>query len=279
MATSTFGMLRVPTPFASADTVDIDANHTGAPDALDLLFPTGGDPLGFLSSSLTFPWEPNIEESLFTNHSFGHGLSNFHVHNEQPTPPPYNNEENHALSSLTASDPVQPVALSPNAPRKRQHKSHNGKEEEEKGGNGNCTIARRRKLHDTKTKTGSPHYLELTKRQKFLERNRMAASKCRQKKRERAQLLETRFEEQSERKNQLEGEISDLGCQILDIKNEVLKHAHCGDGHIERHLAQMIEQITCCEKSNKPKPTATAEAASPPAKPATLPCVAGAATS
>ena len=69
----------------------------------------------------------------------------------------------------------------------------------------------------------------------------MAASKCRQKKRERAQLVESKFEEQSERKGQLEDEISDPCCQILDIKNEDLKHAHCGDGLIERHLAQMIE--------------------------------------
>lgn len=51
------------------------------------------------------------------------------------------------------------------------------------------------------------------------------------------------IKEQSERRSQLESEISSLRRQILDLKNEVLKHAHCGDGYVSRHLAQMMKQI------------------------------------
>ncbi|CAG8096336.1 unnamed protein product [Penicillium salamii] len=82
------------------------------------------------------------------------------------------------------------------------------------------------------------------KRAKFLERNRLAASKCRQKKKEHTQQLEFSFKEQSEKKDNLMTEIAKLRSEILALKNEVLKHAQCGDEPIKVHLAQMVKKIT-----------------------------------
>ena len=85
---------------------------------------------------------------------------------------------------------------------------------------------------------------EQAKREKFLERNRLAASKCRQKKKEHTTLLESRYKEQSDKKEKLVAEISRLRSEILGLKNEVLKHAQCGDEPIKLHLAQMVKKIT-----------------------------------
>lgn len=250
MTLSTFGMFGT-TPFASADTVDIDVSNTVIPDALELLFSDVKDPLEFLSTSLYFPWDRIIEESLFVNSSLSHDSNNFHAHNEQPTPLPYKNNKYQALSSLSPSNLDQTDAPLPNIP-KSQNKAYNKEEKKKKRPNDNCTFVRRRKSHDARTKTGGHNHLEPTKRQIFLERNRMAANRCRQRKRELAQFLESRLKEISERKNELEGEISELCCQILDFKSEVLKHAHCGDARIEQHLAQVIEHLT---HQNKPTDT------------------------
>lgn len=56
--------------------------------------------------------------------------------------------------------------------------------------------------------------------------------------------LEIRYKEQSDKREELNAEISRLRSEILGLKNEVLKHAQCGDEPIKLHLAQMVKQIT-----------------------------------
>lgn len=51
--------------------------------------------------------------------------------------------------------------------------------------------------------------------------------------------------------------ISDLRSELLGLKNEVLKHAQCGDGPIKLHLAQMVKKITHKEGSSSGMPDAT----------------------
>ncbi|XHG04613.1 hypothetical protein AWENTII_007868 [Aspergillus wentii] len=101
---------------------------------------------------------------------------------------------------------------------------------------------------------------ERAKREKFLERNRLAASKCRQKKKEHTMLLESRYKEQSDKKENLVTEIARLRSEILGLKNEVLKHAQCGDEPIKLHLAQMVKKITYNDSA--PELTDVADAAS-----------------
>lgn len=94
-----------------------------------------------------------------------------------------------------------------------------------------------------------------SKRDKSLERNRIAASKCRQKKREYTQGLESRFRALAEQRSLLENETARLRCEVLSLKNEMLQHAHCNDGRVGHHLAQMMQQITHCDRPSVPVPT------------------------
>lgn len=103
-------------------------------------------------------------------------------------------------------------------------------------------VGRRRKnsMHSGSISPSSPGSTVDAKSQraKFLERNRIAASKCRQRKKEQMMELESRFKEQSRKKDELMAQFSQLRLEVLELKNEVLKHAGCDDMSIRRHLAQ-----------------------------------------
>ncbi|KGO77603.1 hypothetical protein PITC_074100 [Penicillium italicum] len=154
------------------------------------------------------------DSAAFTNSALERDLKNAQVRNGQPTPPPYDDQGRDLSLDMLES------------------------------------ASKRRRIREYKTAAASlspdlddaPH--ERAKRAKFLERNRLAASKCRQKKKEHTQQLEFNFKEQSEKKEQLIGEIARLRSEILGLKNEVLKHAQCGDEPIKLHLAQMVKKIT-----------------------------------
>ncbi|PWY92988.1 hypothetical protein BO94DRAFT_357902 [Aspergillus sclerotioniger CBS 115572] len=85
---------------------------------------------------------------------------------------------------------------------------------------------------------------ERRKRERFLERNRVAANKCRKKKKEHAKQLESRCETVSRQNTLLESEVDHLKGEILSLKNELLRHSQCGDDGIKRHLARMVKQIS-----------------------------------
>lgn len=161
-------------------------------------------------------WDAKADAAAFANSTLERDLKNAQVRNGQPTPPPYDDHHTRESSSLELE-----------------------------------SASTRRRLRESKVAADSlspdlddspPQ--ERAKRAKFLERNRLAASKCRQKKKEHTQKLEYRYKEQSEKKERLQGEIASLRSQILSLKNEVLKHAQCGDEPIKLHLAQMVKKIT-----------------------------------
>ncbi|KAJ5678103.1 Rho GTPase activation protein [Penicillium maclennaniae] len=206
-----------------------------------------------ISPTMGMAWDTKPDATAFASSTLERDLKNAQVRNGQPTPPPY---DDHArdLSSLEFE-----------------------------------SASKRRRLCESKTAADSlsPDLDDLppqerAKRAKFLERNRLAASKCRQKKKEHTQKLEYRFKEQSEKKERLQGEIASLRSQILSLKNEVLKHAQCGDEPIKLHLAQMVKKIT--DSDGPPPAPAPAPApvdpplnivdhipVSPPRAPPTLP--------
>jgi hypothetical protein len=168
-----------------------------------------------ISPTMGMSWDAKADAAAFAGSALERDLRNAQVRNGQPTPPPYD-EHTRDSSSLELE-----------------------------------SASKRRRLRESKTAADSlspdlddspPQ--ERAKRAKFLERNRLAASKCRQKKKEHTQKLEYRFKEQSEKKERLQGEIASLRSQILSLKNEVLKHAQCGDEPIKLHLAQMVKKIT-----------------------------------
>ena len=208
---STLGILpSTPTPFPS----------TAAPDAgefLDLSFSfPDEDPLGLTtlsSNTTTFSWNGEPNRSPPGLHAESNWVDQRPIHaqlrNGQPTPP---EDKDFHPTNTTTGDNMTPATTAAPRPKQKPRKSQGG------GGK--------------------------TRREKSLERNRVAASKCRQKKKEHTAHLESRFKAQWQKKAQLENELSSLRCQILSLKNEVLKHAHCGDGRVGEHLSQMMQQIT-----------------------------------
>lgn len=169
-----------------------------------------------VSPTMGTGWDAKAEAAAFASSALERDLKNAQVRNGQPTPPPYDDQHARDSSSLDIE-----------------------------------TVGRQRRSRECKTgiPSLSPElddnpFQERAKRAKFLERNRLAASKCRQKKKEHTQQLEHRFKEQSEKKEGLVAEITRLRSEILHLKNEVLKHAQCGDEPIKLHLAQMVKKIT-----------------------------------
>ncbi|KAI1215093.1 uncharacterized protein F4807DRAFT_405869 [Annulohypoxylon truncatum] len=77
---------------------------------------------------------------------------------------------------------------------------------------------------------------EAAKRNRFLEKNRVAATKCRQKKKEWvSDLEETRFGLESQN-NHLQMEYSSLRNEITQIKSQLMEHAGCNDPNIDKWI-------------------------------------------
>jgi hypothetical protein len=81
------------------------------------------------------------------------------------------------------------------------------------------------------------------KRSKFLERNRVAASKCRQKKKEWTNNLEARARELQSQKSQLVLMVNSLRDETLFLKGEMLKHVNCDCANIREFLANQAQHI------------------------------------
>ena len=187
--------------------------------------------------------------AAFVNPGLERDLKNTHVRNGQPTPPLYDDKSPDSPMGLyyahldgAMQDPTDHL-------QRDSFSDHSGIDTR--------GSYKRRRMRDPKRSSSrfSPsdcddHGQEKAKREKFLERNRLAASKCRQKKKEHTMLLETRYKEQSDKKEKLMAEIARLRSEILGLKNEVLKHAQCGDEPIKLHLAQMVKKITYKDSSS-----------------------------
>jgi hypothetical protein len=75
-------------------------------------------------------------------------------------------------------------------------------------------------------------------RQTHLEKNRVAAHKCRQRKKEYINSLEGRAREFSAKNKMLKENVALLREEVLDLKNEVLSHAGCGFWAVDEYLAR-----------------------------------------
>ncbi|KAL0943753.1 bZIP transcription factor [Colletotrichum truncatum] len=74
------------------------------------------------------------------------------------------------------------------------------------------------------------------KRNKFLERNRVAASKCRQKKKEWVSDLQETKQGLESQHAQLQMEYNGLVDEVTRMKNELMSHANCNDPNINLWL-------------------------------------------
>lgn len=87
------------------------------------------------------------------------------------------------------------------------------------------------------TADGFPFTVSLA-RQSHLEKNRVAAHKCRQRKKEYINGLEGRARDFSNKNKLLKENVALLREEVLGLKNEVLRHAGCGFWAVDEYLAR-----------------------------------------
>ncbi|RFU24333.1 hypothetical protein B7463_g12008, partial [Scytalidium lignicola] len=80
------------------------------------------------------------------------------------------------------------------------------------------------------------------KRKKFLERNRLAASKCRSKRKDWTLALEQKNKELMVLHNQLVAEYEGLKTEIDCLKTQLMMHKSCNDGPVQKWLQMEAER-------------------------------------
>lgn len=97
-------------------------------------------------------------------------------------------------------------------------------------------------------------------RQSHLEKNRVAAHKCRQRKKEYINGLEARARDFSTKNKALKENVTMLREEVLSLKNEVLRHAGCGFWAVDEYLARCAGDLLGVDaprmgdqQSNRPK--------------------------
>ncbi|KAK7419729.1 hypothetical protein QQZ08_010742 [Neonectria magnoliae] len=81
------------------------------------------------------------------------------------------------------------------------------------------------------------------KRDKFLQRNREAAYKCRQKKKEWTTQLEATRTKMEEKNKSLHNQVNGLVNEVSYIKNVLMVHAGCNDSKIDRWLQNQARKV------------------------------------
>lgn len=87
-------------------------------------------------------------------------------------------------------------------------------------------------------------------RQSHLEKNRVAAHKCRQRKKEYIGSLEGRARVFSAKNKALKENVALLREEVLSLKNEVLRHAGCGFWAVDEYLARCAGDLLGMEAPN-----------------------------
>ncbi len=85
--------------------------------------------------------------------------------------------------------------------------------------------------------------IEQLRRSKFLERNRVAASKCRQKKKQWIDKLETQLREHHARHNSLRLLVDSLKNEVLYLKVEMVAHMGCNVPSITQRIERDRESF------------------------------------
>ncbi|EKG16546.1 Transcription factor Jun [Macrophomina phaseolina MS6] len=84
---------------------------------------------------------------------------------------------------------------------------------------------------------------ERAKRDQFLERNRVAAHKCRQKKKEWMAKLDDEFRDLSAKNKYLQAEVQLLSNTLYELKNLIFQHTDCRYGPIDEFIRLEAEKV------------------------------------
>ncbi|KAJ3171022.1 hypothetical protein HDU88_008056 [Geranomyces variabilis] len=112
----------------------------------------------------------------------------------------------------------------------RQGDDDNGMEDEKSGSPTGGSRGTKRKSAPTEDEQDE-------KRKRFLERNRVAASKCRMKKKQWLQDLETKSAEIGQSNRQLQSIVTQLKEEVMVLKNQLLLHRNCTCNVIQQYIS------------------------------------------
>ncbi|KAI6779319.1 uncharacterized protein J7T54_000417 [Emericellopsis cladophorae] len=79
-------------------------------------------------------------------------------------------------------------------------------------------------------------------RRRVLERNRLAATKCRNRKRDETKDLEAQEQEAQERNRHLSATVAQLRTDLVDLKTQLLRHTDCQCTVIQKYIAHHAEK-------------------------------------
>ncbi|KAJ4299593.1 hypothetical protein N0V90_004839 [Kalmusia sp. IMI 367209] len=168
----------------------------------------------------SIPLEELQNEALFPDHQV-QALQNYQPQQEAQEP-----------ASKRRRTSRQPAAKDP-APVQAQQPQQEGQPPKRKRGRPKSTP----QMVEHYTADGFPFQVSST-RQSHLEKNRVAAHKCRQRKKEYINSLEARARDFSTKNKALKENVAMLREEVLELKNEVLRHAGCGFWAVDEYLAR-----------------------------------------
>lgn len=132
-------------------------------------------------------------------------------------------QSSRATSSTTLSKPSRPPSKASATPSRPNNSEGEGSRKSRKINQKSKAIKTEPEEPEIKEEKGD------SKRGRFLERNRIAASKCRQKKKEWVSGLEETKSGLEHRHESLQRELRQLVDEVSDMKTQLMRHANCND--------------------------------------------------
>lgn len=158
----------------------------------------------------------------------------------QLTPPSETTPTKENPPSESPKEPRRSPSMTRNGPATKKRRSTQPPQVSDPPAQPTVTPRRRKKSSRKQQSSGSTADGD-DKRSQFLERNRLAASKCRQKKKEWTSNLEQRARELQASRRSLSLLVSSLREELLYLKGEALKHTTCDCNSVREYLARHAE--------------------------------------
>ncbi|KAI1135322.1 hypothetical protein F5Y05DRAFT_395246 [Hypoxylon sp. FL0543] len=152
-----------------------------------------------------------------------------------------------SLNSYPAARPSErwKVRSSAHLLPKRGTRSSQEKDEDPRADSGRPAKRRRSqsKFRSLSSSLDEDFGFDETQRPDKLEKNRVAASKCREKKKRETAKLQARERELAAERDALKSMAEALRTEVLGLKNEVLKHGMCDCSVIQKYITETARQI------------------------------------
>lgn len=118
------------------------------------------------------------------------------------------------------------------------------KQVSEKAANLQLNQELRSQVGPNKRRRGSKPLQDVSpERARYLERNRIAANKCRLKKKQEREEIQRMLQKEMDKRNTLLAEVKKLKEETWRLKNGVFAHAKCGDHRINLQLTKMTQKL------------------------------------